>query len=143
MNIFIFYPFLIYLSIAIAAFLPAPIAWITVSAPVIMPYGSSVGISRRIEDDVERRRLRQIFAELKLPKDVGFIVRTAASGKAKQELMRDAQFLYKLWKRLEKIIQQKKAPALIYEEYDLTLRAIRDSFTDDVSKLIVDSKPGI
>jgi ribonuclease G len=55
--------------------------------------------------------------------------------------MRDAQFLFKLWKRLDKLTQQKKAPALIYEEYDLTLRAIRDSFTDDVSKLIIDSKP--
>jgi ribonuclease G len=71
---------------------------------------------------------------------VGFIVRTAASGKSKQELLRDAQFLYKLWKRLQKLMQNKKAPALIYEEYDLILRAIRDSFTDDVSKLIVDSK---
>lgn len=108
---------------------------------VIMPQDRQVGISRRIEDDDERRRLRQIFNELELPKDVGFIVRTAASGKSKQELMRDAQFLYKLWKRLEKAAQLKKAPALIYEEYDLTLRAIRDSFTDDVSKLIVDSKP--
>lgn len=107
---------------------------------VIMPQDKQVGISRRIEDDGERRRLRQIFAELKLPKDVGFIVRTAASGKSKQELQRDAQFLYKLWKRLEKTINAKKAPSLIYEEYDLTLRAIRDSFTDDVSKLIVDSK---
>ena len=108
---------------------------------VIMAGGSGAGISRRIEDDAERKRLRQLFAELKLPKDVGFIVRTAASGKAKLELMRDAQFLYKLWKRLEKTIGGKKAPALIYEEYDLSLRAIRDSFTDDVSKLLVDSKP--
>ncbi|MCX5710730.1 MAG: ribonuclease E/G, partial [Candidatus Omnitrophica bacterium] len=108
---------------------------------VIMPGGSGAGISRRIEDDAERKRLRQLFSELKLPKDVGFIVRTAASGKSKLELMRDAQFLYKLWKRLEKTIGGKKAPALIYEEYDLSLRAIRDSFTDDVSKLLVDSKP--
>ncbi|MFH0855060.1 MAG: Rne/Rng family ribonuclease [Candidatus Omnitrophota bacterium] len=108
---------------------------------VIMPQDKQVGISRRIEDDVERRRLRQIFNELKLPKDVGFIVRTAACGKSKQELGRDAQFLYKLWKRLEKIVEQKKSPSLIYEEYDLTLRAIRDSFTEDISKLIVDSKP--
>jgi len=108
---------------------------------VIMPQDKQVGISRRIEDDVERRRLRQIFNELKLPKDVGFIVRTAACGKSKLELGRDAQFLYKLWKRLEKVVQQKKAPSLIYEEYDLTLRAIRDSFTEDVSKLLVDSKP--
>ena len=108
---------------------------------VIMPQDKQVGISRRIEDDVERRRLRQIFKELDLPKEVGFIVRTAASGKSKQELMRDAQFLYKLWKRVEKEAQTKKAPALVYEEYDLTLRAIRDSFTEDVTKLIVDSKP--
>ena len=108
---------------------------------VIMPSDKQVGISRRIEDDLERKRLRQIFSELKLPKDVGFIVRTAACGKSKQELMRDAQFLYKLWKRLEKTSAQKKSPSLIYEEYDLTLRVIRDSFTEDVSKLLVDSKP--
>ncbi|MBN2831381.1 MAG: Rne/Rng family ribonuclease [Candidatus Omnitrophica bacterium] len=108
---------------------------------VIMPQDKQVGISRRIEDEVERKRLRQIFNELKLSKDAGFIVRTAACSKSKQELMSDAQFLYKLWKRLEKASQQKKAPSLIYEEYDLTLRAIRDSFTEDVSKLLVDSKP--
>jgi len=107
---------------------------------VLMPLDSQVGISRRIDNDEERRRLRQLFQELKLPKDVGFIVRTAALGKSKLELGRDAQFLYKLWKRLQKSLQQKKSPALIYEEYDLTLRVIRDSFTEDVSKLIVDSK---
>src|SRR3989338_2634705 len=107
---------------------------------VLMPLDSQVGISRRIDNDEERRRLRQLFQELKLRKDVGFIVRTAALGKSKLELGRDAQFLYKLWKRLQKSLQQKKSPALIYEEYDLTLRVIRDSFTEDVSKLIVDSK---
>ena len=108
---------------------------------VLMPQDHQIGISRRIEDDTERRRLRQIFNELKLPKEVGFIVRTAASGKSKQELSHDAYFLLKLWKRLEKIIASKKAPSIVYEEYDLTLRAIRDSFTEDVTKLIVDSKP--
>lgn len=107
---------------------------------VLMPQEKQVGISRRIEEDEEKRRLRHLFAELKLPNDIGFIVRTAASGKSKQELMHDAQFLIKLWRRLEKIVQHSKAPSLIYEEYDLTLRAIRDSFTEDVSKLIVDSK---
>jgi len=102
---------------------------------------SKIGVSRRIEDDDDRRRLRQAMSELSLPGDVGFIVRTAASGKSKQELYRDAKFLIKLWRRIEKTIKNKKAPALIYEEYDLTLRAIRDSFTDDVAKLFVDSKP--
>jgi len=108
---------------------------------VLLPLDNQIGVSRRIEDEQERRRLKLLFSELKFPKGVGFIVRTAASGKSKQELMRDAQFLLKLWGRLEKLIQRKNAPSLIYEEYDLTLRAIRDSFTDDVSKLIVDSKP--
>jgi len=107
---------------------------------VLLPADNQIGISRRIDDDQERRHLRQIFNEIKLPKDVGFIVRTAAGGKSKQELTRDAQFLLKLWGRLDRIIQQKKAPSIIYEEYDLTLRAIRDSFTEDVSKLLVDSK---
>jgi ribonuclease G len=107
---------------------------------VLMPQESQIGVSRRIEEEEERRRLRGAFSELRLPKDVGFIVRTAASGRSKQELQRDAHFLLKLWKRLEKIMQSKKAPSLVYEEYDLTLRVIRDSFTEDVSKLIVDSK---
>ena len=107
---------------------------------VLMPQDNQIGVSRRIEDEEERRRLRQVFQELKLPKDVGFIVRTAASGKSKKELLRDAHFLLKLWKRLERITKNKAAPSLIYEEYDLILRAIRDSFTDDVTKLIIDSK---
>ncbi len=108
---------------------------------VIMPQDVQVGVSRRIEDEVERKRLRQILQEMKLPKDTGFIVRTAASGKSKHELNRDANFLIKLWKRMQKIINGRKAPCLIYEEYDLILRAIRDSFSEDVTKLIVDSKP--
>ena len=107
---------------------------------VLMPQDNQIGVSRRIEDDEERRRLRGILSELNLPKDMGFIVRTAACNRSKQELLRDAKFLLKLWNRLEKITRRKTAPCLIYEEYDLTLRAIRDSFTDDVSKLIIDSK---
>jgi len=108
---------------------------------VIMPMDKQGGISRRIEDEAERRRLRDIFREIKFPKPVAFIVRTAASKRSQTELTRDAAFLYKLWERLEKNTQGKSAPSLVYEEYDLTLRAIRDSFTEDVTKLIVDSKP--
>jgi ribonuclease G len=108
---------------------------------VLMPQDAHLGISRRIEDEEERKRLRQALVEAKLPEELGFIVRTAASGRSKQEIQRDAFFLLKLWKRLEKTVKVKGAPSLIYEEYDLTLRAIRDSFTEDVSRLIIDSKP--
>ncbi len=108
---------------------------------VFLPLENQIGVSRRIEDDDERRRLKQVLLELKLPKEAGFIVRTVAWGKSRQELSRDANFLLKLWKRVEKIIESKPTPSLVYEEYDLNLRVIRDSFTEDVTKLIVDSKP--
>ncbi|MBU0503815.1 MAG: Rne/Rng family ribonuclease [Candidatus Omnitrophica bacterium] len=107
---------------------------------VLMPLNAQSGVSRRIEDDVERKRLRQILAELKFPKGISFIVRTAACGRSKQELWKDASFLIKTWARLEKIAKRQKAPSLVYEEYDLVLRAVRDSFGADVSKLVVDSK---
>ena len=108
---------------------------------VLMPLDKQIGISRRIEDDEERKRLKQVFTELKLPKDLGFIVRTAAVGRSKRELFRDAHFLIKLWKRLERVGGRKKAPSLIYEEYDLSLRVVRDSLGEDVDKVLIDSKP--
>ena len=107
---------------------------------VIMPQEEQIGVSRRVDDE-ERKRLRGILQELKLPKNSGFIVRTAASGKSPKELLRDANFLLKLWARMDKIMKRQKAPALIYEQYDLVLRVIRDSFSEDVTKLLVDSKP--
>lgn len=108
---------------------------------VLMPQENvKIGVSRRIEDEAEKKRLKDILRQARLPKDAGFIVRTAASGRSKQELLRDAKFLLKLWERLEKFIKRQKAPSLIYAEYDLPLRIIRDSFTDDVTKLFVDSK---
>ena len=108
---------------------------------VLMPQDAQMGVSRRIEDEAERKRLRQALSEFKLPPKLGFIVRTAALGRSKKELLRDAQFLIKLWGRLERISGRKRAPSLIYEEYDLSLRVIRDSFVEDVTKLIIDSKP--
>ncbi|MDD5245805.1 MAG: Rne/Rng family ribonuclease [Candidatus Omnitrophica bacterium] len=107
---------------------------------VLMPQDDQIGVSRRIDDEEERKRLKLIFKEFHLPGNVGIIVRTAAFGKSKQQLFHDANFLLKLWKRMEKLIESRKAPCLIYEEYDLTLRVIRDSFSEDVSRLYVDSK---
>jgi len=106
---------------------------------VLTPQNSHHGISRRIDDDAERKRLRQIMESLKLPGGLGFIVRTEARGKSKAQLQQDAFFLIKLWYRIKKNAERVKAPSLVYEEYDLVLRVIRDSFTEEVQHLIVDS----
>lgn len=107
---------------------------------VLMPQDRHIGISRRIEDENERIRLKKLMDELRLPKDIGFIVRTAAEGKTKQQLRIDAHFLLKLWKNVERKTRYATCPSLVYEEYDLVLRVIRDYFTEDVSRLIIDSK---
>lgn len=107
---------------------------------VIMPQDIHRGISRKIEDDRERARLRALLGELKLPDTIGFIVRTASFGRTKRELQRDAHFLLKLWRSILKSAARKSAPSLVYEEYDVVLRIVRDSFGEDVSKLIIDSK---
>ncbi|MDP3142433.1 MAG: Rne/Rng family ribonuclease [Candidatus Omnitrophota bacterium] len=107
---------------------------------VLMPIDKQFGISRRIEDHSERQRLRSVLHSLSFAKEMGFIVRTASLGKGKKELLRDAKFLYMMWQRIKKMANQSKAPALIYQEYDLTWRVIRDTFTEDVDSLIVDSK---
>jgi ribonuclease G len=107
---------------------------------VLAPQNSHCGISRRIEDERERKRLKSVLEDLRLPKNVGFIVRTAAVGKSPRELMRDARFLLRLWSRIKKVSSRRSAPSLVYEEYDLVLRVIRDSFTEEVSAVSVDSK---
>ncbi len=107
---------------------------------VLMLQGKSTGVSRRIEEVEERRRLRQILNELNFGQGISFIVRTASFGKGKRELIRDAKFLYKMWQRIRKTAQNQKAPSLIYKEYDLLWRVVRDSLTEDVERVLIDSK---
>ncbi len=107
---------------------------------VLMPFDLQIGVSRRIEDQKERERLKGILEELNLPKSIGFIIRTAATDKGKRELLSDAKFLLRLWHRIRKTSHRKRAPLLIYKEYDLILRVIRDYFTEDIKRVICDSK---
>lgn len=107
---------------------------------VLMPFDNHVGISKRIEDRKEKDRIRSIFKELRLPKDIGFIVRTAAHGANKKDFFREARYLMRLWHNIKNRSSRVKAPQLIHEEYDLVLRVARDIFTNDFSKLEVDSK---
>lgn len=107
---------------------------------VLMPMDVHFGISKRIEDPQERDRLRQLLKELNPPKDVGFIVRTAADGATRKQLHRDLRFLLALWQRIKTRSMRTATPALIHEEYDVVLRTVRDMLTDDVKKVVVDSR---
>ncbi|MBI3312509.1 MAG: Rne/Rng family ribonuclease [Candidatus Omnitrophica bacterium] len=107
---------------------------------VLMPMDNAFGLSKRVEDAKERERLRAIVKALRPPGDVGVIIRTAAQGANRRQLARDMRFLLNLWKRIKARSVQAAAPALIHEEYNLPLRIVRDNLSDDVKKIIVDSK---
>ena len=107
---------------------------------VLMPFDNRIGLSKRIEDHKERDRIRKIIEELKRPKDVGFIVRTAAIGASQKDFFRETRYLIRLWQHIKYKARKAKPPQLIHQEYDIILRATRDMFTNDVAKLEIDSK---
>ncbi len=105
---------------------------------VLMPALGRIGVSRKIEDDETRRRLRAVMLELNPPKGLGFIVRTAGSDRTKRELSRDLAYLLRLWKVIVRRIKKLPAPVDIYEESDMIIRTIRDIFTGDVDTIYID-----
>ena len=107
---------------------------------VLTPFDESLGISRRINDLNERNRIRGIVKGLRLPKGIGCIVRTAARGVHVHSFKREIRYLLNLWSRIKFRSRKVRAPAILYEEYDLILRMVRDQFTEDVEKLAVDSR---
>jgi ribonuclease G len=103
---------------------------------VYVPSGEGTGVSRRLPDD-ERSRLRDILKQV-APKKGGLIVRTAAEGASAEDIERDIQFLERLWKTIQDRADEVKAPALVYQEAELPLRVIRDLFTNDFERAVVD-----
>src|SRR5206468_3715136 len=103
---------------------------------VYVPHGEGLGVSRRLEDE-ERNRLKAILKE-HAPKKGGVIVRTAAEGASADDIERDLDFLERLWKSIEAKAKDGKAPSLVYQEAELPLRVVRDLFTGDFERLIVD-----
>ena len=108
---------------------------------VLMPALGRIGVSRKIEDEDARRRLRDILRELNPPKGLGFIVRTAGTDRSKKELSRDLAYLLRLWKVIVRRIKKTTGPVDIYEESDMIIRTIRDIFTTDVDGIYID-EPG-
>jgi ribonuclease E len=107
---------------------------------VLMPGSKHGGISRQIEDERQRQRLRQIISQLSVPDGIHLIVRTAGANRTKRDLSRDFRYLLRLWKNIKATAQETKAPILLYQERDLTIRAIRDYFTANIKKIQVDNK---
>lgn len=105
---------------------------------VMMPGMSRHGVSRKIEDEAARRHMRDILNELKLPSGMGFILRTAGMDRTKRELQRDLNYLLRLWKTVVERIRSQPSPAELYRESDLLTRTIRDYYTSDFDRLMVD-----
>jgi ribonuclease E len=105
---------------------------------VLMPGLSRVGVSRKIVDEGQRRKLRDIMLELNPPKGLGFIVRTAGLERTKRELARDLAYLLRLWKVILRRINKSRAPTPIYQESDMIIRTIRDIFNSEIDTIWID-----
>lgn len=107
---------------------------------VLMPLAGAIGVSRRIESAAERERLKTVAEKIK-PPEMGVIMRTAAEGKSESILSQDLATLSKLWKTIEQTAEKLSAPSLVHRELGLIDRALRDMFSEDVQKFMVDSRP--
>ena len=107
---------------------------------VMLPWMKKHGVSHKIEDEDERKRLREIFEQCKPPKEQGFIIRTAGQGCSKRDIQSDLQYLRRLWRAIETRIKSEKAPGELYQESDLVIRALRDVYNSKITKIICDSE---
>ncbi len=106
---------------------------------VLMPNVDHVGVSRRIAEEDERSRLKDIMKRIREP-GYGYIVRTVSEGVSEEDLKSDVGFLTAMWKDIVKKQEVSSAPAALHTDLDLTLRVVRDLFTKNVKRLLIDSK---
>jgi ribonuclease G len=105
-----------------------------------MPTVNHVGVSRRIADERERNRLKGLIEKLR-PKEVGgFIGRTMCEGATLKDIKQDMEYLIKLWREIDQKKNQVAAPALLHKELSVVLRAVRDLFTPDIDRIVIDSR---
>ena len=110
---------------------------------VLMPNSmNNDGISRKIGDIEERKKLKKILSSVEIPKRMSVIIRTAGIGRTKKEISKDVSFLIKQWNKIRELTLKSEAPNMVYEEGNVLKRAIRDMLTEDVEKILVDGKDG-
>ena len=106
---------------------------------VFMPTVDHTGVSRRIESDGERRKLKELIGRIK-PEGTGVIVRTASGKQHELQLKSDLDYLVDTWNEMQKKFHRSRAPSVIYQDLNITLRAMRDMFTEEVDRVVVDSE---
>lgn len=107
---------------------------------VLMPALGRIGVSRKIEDEDARKRLRAILRELNPPKGLGFIARTAGADRNRRDLSRDLAYLLRLWKMIVKRITSQEGPGPLYQESDIVIRTIRDIFSAEIDSIQIDEQ---
>ncbi len=107
---------------------------------VLMPHTGTLGISRKIEDKKERNRLKGILRDLTLPEGMGIIVRTAGEGKKARYFIRDLHILLKRWEVIQQRMESTRKPSCLYVEPDIVGRTVRDFLTEEIDRVMVDSK---
>ncbi len=105
---------------------------------VLMPDSDTKGVSRKIEEEGQRKKLKEAMKSLDLPAQMGYIVRTAGIGQTREELKRDFDYLVRVWENIQELAGKVKAPTLVYKESNLVIRSIRDYFTADMDEVLVD-----
>ncbi len=105
---------------------------------VLMPESDTKGVSRKIEEESQRKKLKSSMASMNLPENMGYIVRTAGIGQTKEELKRDFDYLLRVYDNIQELAKRAKAPALVYKESNLVIRMIRDYFSADIDEVLVD-----
>lgn len=106
---------------------------------VLMPSTNRQGVSRKIQDEESRRKMREAADKLRVPDGMGVIIRTAGRDRDKVALARDLKILLRLWDTIQKDAQKKKAPFLLFKEQDVILRALRDYLSPDIDEVVLDS----
>ncbi|MBK5274987.1 MAG: Rne/Rng family ribonuclease [Desulfuromonadales bacterium] len=107
---------------------------------VIMPGSDSTGISRKVEQEGERKKLKAIVADMHVPEGIGYIIRTEAVGRAPEELKKDFENLLEMCESIKRSAAEIKGAGEIYQDRGLIIRTIRDYFSDDIDEVLVDSK---
>ena len=107
---------------------------------IFMPWMDRVGVSQKIDDDDERKRLKEFIHDCKKPENAGFIIRTAGAKAAKKDLQADLTYLTRLWESIYKRSKSSNSQVELYTESDLAIRAVRDVFNSKIRKIICDSE---